>query len=225
MSVNEKMTAIADAIRDKTGGTEALTLDDMAAEIPKVFEEGKQAEYDAFWDALQDYGNKEGRNYHYKFCYNLCDDRTFNPKYPIICSEANTSASNMFYYNTLITDTKVPIIVLGTNIAGFAYRAYRLVTIRELNLNKNTKFNANSFQNCTALENFNVTGTIGQNGFNVQWSTKLNKASIESIINALSAKESGLTVTLSQTAVNNAFTAEEWEALEATKTNWTIFLV
>lgn len=33
MSVNEKMTAIADAIREKTGGTEALTLDGMAESI------------------------------------------------------------------------------------------------------------------------------------------------------------------------------------------------
>lgn len=33
MSVNEKMTAIADAIRGKTGGTAALTLDQMATAI------------------------------------------------------------------------------------------------------------------------------------------------------------------------------------------------
>lgn len=33
MSVNEKMTAIADTIRAKTGGTEALTLDGMAEAI------------------------------------------------------------------------------------------------------------------------------------------------------------------------------------------------
>lgn len=36
MSVNEKMTAIADAIRGKTGKTEALTLDQMAAEIAGI---------------------------------------------------------------------------------------------------------------------------------------------------------------------------------------------
>lgn len=35
--VYEKMTAIADAIRLKTGGTEALTLEDMAAAIPEVY--------------------------------------------------------------------------------------------------------------------------------------------------------------------------------------------
>lgn len=36
MSVKEKMTAIADAIRAKSGGTEALTLDEMAAEISEI---------------------------------------------------------------------------------------------------------------------------------------------------------------------------------------------
>lgn len=36
MSVNSKMTAIADAIRAKTGGTGLLTLDDMAIEIASI---------------------------------------------------------------------------------------------------------------------------------------------------------------------------------------------
>ena len=36
MSVNSKMTAIADAIRGKTGGTDPLTLDQMATEIAGI---------------------------------------------------------------------------------------------------------------------------------------------------------------------------------------------
>lgn len=36
MSVNEKMTAIADAIRDKTGDTAAMTLDAMATAIAGI---------------------------------------------------------------------------------------------------------------------------------------------------------------------------------------------
>lgn len=36
MSVNEKMKAIADAIRGKTGGTDSLTLDQMAAAIAGI---------------------------------------------------------------------------------------------------------------------------------------------------------------------------------------------
>lgn len=37
---NEKMTAIADEIRNKTEGTEKLTLDDIKESIPQVYEKG-----------------------------------------------------------------------------------------------------------------------------------------------------------------------------------------
>lgn len=37
MSVNEKMTVIADAIRDKTGDTDLLNLDQIAEKIPEVY--------------------------------------------------------------------------------------------------------------------------------------------------------------------------------------------
>ena len=80
----------------------------------------------------------------------------------------------------------------------------------------------------------NVEGVIGQNGFDVHWSTNLKTASIVSIVEALSDSTSGLSVTLSQTAVNNMvfpFTSERtgitygsWSELEGTKTNWTISL-
>lgn len=41
MSVNSKMTAIADAIREKTGGTDLLSLDEMAAGVDETYEAGK----------------------------------------------------------------------------------------------------------------------------------------------------------------------------------------
>jgi hypothetical protein len=130
----------------------------------------------------------------------------------------------LFYSNTNITDTKVPIIVKGSTAQSIFANASNLVTIRELNVTANTAFST-TFANCASLRSLTMSGTIGKNGFDVQHSYVLNKASIESIIKALSATTSGLTVTLSETAVNNAFTAEEWDALEATKTNWTISLV
>lgn len=43
MSVNEKMTAIASAIRSKTGKTEVLTLDGMASGIGEVYNKGVEA--------------------------------------------------------------------------------------------------------------------------------------------------------------------------------------
>lgn len=82
-----------------------------------------------------------------------------------------------------------------------------------------------AFNQCKKLEEVRFYGTIGSNGIDFQHSTKLSRASIESVINALSSTTSGLSVTFSKTAVNSAFTTAEWNALAATKSNWTISLV
>lgn len=73
-----------------------------------------------------------------------------------------------------------------------------------------------TFTGSKYLENIIIeSGTIGQNEFNVKDCTKLSKASITSIVNALSPSTSGLTVTLSKTAVNNAF-AETYKTYNVT---------
>lgn len=53
----------------------------------------------------------------------------------------------------------------------------------------------------------------------------LTKASIESVVAALSPTVTGQTVTFKKTAKEAAFAQEEWEALIATKSNWTFSLV
>lgn len=111
----------------------------------------------------------------------------------------------------------------------------KLVTVDELKVAENIKYSA-LFNGATALENLTITGTIGQNGFSVAQSTKLSKISITSIINALSQTTSGLTVTLSKTAVNNAFginiddpttwaEGTEYYELRHSRDNWTITYV
>lgn len=118
-----------------------------------------------------------------------------------------------------------------------------LETVDELIVDENVKYSS-LFNNTTALENLTITGTIGQNGFSVAQSTKLSRASIISIINALARNEdeegnvtpTGLTVTLSKTAVNNAFGIDvddvstwgegtEYYTLRHSKDNWTISYV
>ena len=89
----------------------------------------------------------------------------------------------------------------------------------------------NMFYIATELREVRFEGVIGQNGFDVHWSTKLSEASIRSIINALSTTTTGLTVTLSETAVHSIWPPPsmamwaQWEALIATRPNWTISLV
>ena len=73
------------------------------------------------------------------------------------------------------------------------------------------------------IEEVAFEGIIGQD-IDFQ-SCPLNKASILSIVEHLSTTASGKTLTLKQTAVNNAFTTQEWNTLIAPKSNWTISLV
>ena len=84
-----------------------------------------------------------------------------------------------------------------------------------------------AFKNCYYLKNITFEGAIGQN-IDFADSTQLSKESIENIIEHLSATASGKTLTLSSTAVTNAFgstTASEWTSLVNSRSNWTISLV
>lgn len=66
MSVNEKMTAIADAIRTKTNGTEKLTLDDMPIEIDRAcwsyYSDGEEIGYEYGYEEGKTEGVEEGYN-------------------------------------------------------------------------------------------------------------------------------------------------------------------
>lgn len=53
---------IAHAIRAKTGKDELLSIENMATEQDAVFDAGKKAGTDAFWDVVQDSGNRTSYN-------------------------------------------------------------------------------------------------------------------------------------------------------------------
>ena len=99
--------------------------------------------------------------------------------------------------------------------------------IKEENITNENVTYTQWFGWCIALETIAFDGTIGKS-IDFQYSTKLTKASILNIFSVLSSTVAGQTLTLSKTAVTNAFgstTATEWTNLVATKTNWTISLV
>jgi hypothetical protein len=111
-----------------------------------------------------------------------------------------------------------------TNIGYFAFGASKLKSIYgALDLSKCTTATA-WLNGASALEDIEFVPNTIKMSIDFYWCTKLTKASITSIINGLSADTSELTVTLSKTAVNTAFTDEEWATLIATKPNWTISL-
>lgn len=185
-------------------------------------------DYDAFWDAFQN--NGQAQDYSGAFRRNRFDDTTYDPKHPIVCGGSNEAARYMFDNNTKITDTKVPIDVTAlTNTAVLtqtfccfnAGAASALQTIRELRVLATTDY-PNTFMNCASLKNITIVGTIGKSISLAQ--SPLTKESIMSVFNALSTEVTGQTATFKKTAVDAAFSADEWEALKATKTNWTYAL-
>lgn len=200
------------------------------ADYDEVYQAGKKSEYDRFWDEYQQNGQR--LDYNYAFYGNGWDDSSYTPKYPI---KASYTACRSLFAWSIITDTCVLIdLTIAKEMQSTFYQCQYLKTIREIIITEDTTINLAVFYNCNVLENLTFTGVIGAT-FSLQWSTKLTKASITSIVNALSTTTSGLSVTLSKTAVNKAFktsvgandgsTSTEWTTLIATKSNWTISLV
>ena len=251
VDLTNKMLTLANAIRNKTGKSEPLSIDEMATEQDAVFEAGKDAGTDAFWDAVQKGGNRTS----YTTAFSHWGAEYIRPKYKVVATNV-TDATQTFSNCEKLKKVESACFDLsqkptGTNNnSGYYYTFYRcsaleeiediglvpqygyyttfgncpsLHTIAKIGADENTRFST-TFDYCHELQNLTIDGVIGQNGFNVRWSTKLTKASITSIINALSSTTSGLTVTISKTAKETAFTDAEWTALVATKPNWTISL-
>ena len=223
---------------------------------------GMRTEYDSFWDIYQQNGERE--IYQNAFSYGW-NDSNFKPKYNIVPKGDNGCGSMFFKTNivdlaecmkkaNVVFDTSqatrlssvfdrmdvtltVPTVnAINTTIMNMTYyNSSRLKKIVIKNIQPSCTFDR-VFNYVSALETLELINCIiGQNGFNVQWSTKLSHDSLTSIVNALSTTTSGLTVTLSKTAVNTAFetsvgagdgsTSSEWLNLIATRNNWTISLV
>jgi len=219
---------------------------------------GGDSYYDTFWDDYQQNGARN--NYDYAFAGNGWTTKNLKPKYNM----SFISAGRMFASSTIV-DLKSHFESLGITIdfsrattAQYLYdwaytqvspdidvsnmsrlsnilrNAAQLITVKIKGIKETAIFDS-TFINCNSLVNLALEGTIGQTGFSVQWSKNLSKASIENIINVLSATTTGLTATLSLDAVNKAFetsegvndgsTSDEWKTLIATKNNWTISLV
>lgn len=202
---------------------------DTTAAYEQGVADGKQAEYEAFWNNLQQNGNRTDYACTFGAGWN---DSIFKPIY-----DMHVSSGYMMFRSAGITDLKnIPVKLDFSNVTNaqymfqwaktkyigevnltsipgdsstaqmFAYSAF--ITIEKLVFKDDgtQAINSNMFTYASALENLTIEGIVGKN-FNLQWSTKLSKASIESIIFALDLTEGrpATTVTLSLVAVNKAF--------------------
>lgn len=229
------------------------------------FSAGKQAEYDAFWDAKQPLKDTPASlTGEYGGSWSV---ETFKPKYDMV----PTYSQYMFYCNDLNIDLVEHLNNIGRKLdfsqcknmgATFMGAAFthigsvcgngvgtggvfqsckNLVTIDEFGNCEGgdiTPGTDTTFSGCTALENITIKGYFTGDVY-FHWSKNLSKASIISIINALSDNVSGKKLQLSETAIKSAFNAEpmdwdgdgkkegwigaqEWLDLISSKSNWTI---
>jgi hypothetical protein len=146
-----------------------------------------------------------------------------------------TASNNLFAWATALKS--IYDLKLGAP-SSYVYtftQNHSLTTIEMPIKVKETTTFTSPFTHCYALESVTFEGTIGQGNLNFSYSKKLNKASIINIIEHLSTTTSGLAVTISKTAVDNAFetsagaadgsTSQEWDYLVGTRQNWTINLL
>ena len=240
-------------------------ISEYADVVSELYEDGVKSEYDRFWDAYQDYGKRIRYQYAFagfgwtketfKPKYDIkptsvknlfghgglanCDLTEILNTLEIVFDTSNVTAVDGFASLCEYSGPKrVPAIstVSCPRIKEMFYYADYLTTVDKLILKEDgSQIYTNAFIGCVNLTNIVIDGTIGGNDFSVKDSPLLSKASITSIVNALSTTTTDLTVTLSLTAVNNAFetstgladglTSQEWLDLVATKSNWTISLV
>ncbi len=219
----------------------------------EVFGAGKQAEYDRFWDSNQKNGNRG--TYSGGFAGSGWNEETLNPKYVIkptgqhgqflfyFCNYgaknldfrtikdkvdlSSTTSANSMFSNAWVDYIEVDFSNITQMVSCFdeghspGHKTHISIKVSE----KTTSGLSSAFQYCNALTDLIFEeGSVIAVSINLQYSP-LNKESITSVVNALSATSSGQTATFKKTAKEAAFTADEWAELIADKTNWTFSLV
>lgn len=224
---------------------------------------GMQTEYDRFWDAAQNNGTRT--MYMGFFAGSSWDENSLKPKYIVkptgnggyqlfmYCNYGGKSKidyrnikekidlSELVNTSGLFQDAVMDYIdvdltkcVQLSNGFSEGWGAGKKTTISLYITEKCTTFGG-CFNSCTALTNLTFKeGSVIAATLNIQYSP-LTKASITSVVNALSSTATGQTLTLKLSAVNTAFetssgaadgsTSAEFAALVATKTNWTITMI
>lgn len=230
----------------------AEKLTTIAENEQRVFEAGEQAENVRFWNILQKrvvwvsgVGNVEEITTDYSQRFkNWYTATEIKPLYPI---EIDRVTSNMF--ESCVNLESLPPMTFLQPVSTYAMfngcnkikeaicdfrltgncgamfnQCQNLTKIDKLIIEGAVTWSVLSFAGCSKLVELNIEGTI-DTAFTVSACTSLNRASIENIVNILSPNTDKLACTFSKTAVNNAFTDDEWQALTDTKTNWNIGII
>lgn len=187
---------------------------DTTAAYEQGVADGKQAEYDDFWDAVQVNGTRKA--YAFVFAGAGWTEKNFKPKYDMRVA----NGQYMFRYSQINADlveilekqgvvldfsgvtntdrifadakfTRIGVVDFSnvTTINTTFANTSTLVTVDKIILKDDgSNTFSTAFTNLNALENITFEGVIGKNGISFQWSNKLTHDSLVSIINALQDK-------------------------------------
>lgn len=200
---------------------------------------GRLRAWDEFWDAFQDNGNRTV--YSMAFAASYWNDNTLRPKYKL-----NVNSGFQMFYGCGATALPVEIDTSNCNNFGYMFCSSKFVSLPVIDMRNAPSTSrstsvfygstnlvgiekvylhggdvGDSFQRLPELVEIRLEGELVSN-VDLSYSSNLSRESIESFVAALSDTITDKTLTFSQTAVNAVFTTDEWEALVATKPNWTI---
>lgn len=209
--------------------------------------------YDTFWDNYQQNGERANYAYafygvgwndrtfkpKYKFIAKTRDSFSDMFRGNLGITEINSvdhfeTPTNKAYANYMFYGTNIKKVIFdlnGFSTCGHMFRASEVEWVELYNLSGDI-FDR-TFENCSKLHHLYLEGTPANKTFTLA-SSPLDKDSIINVVNFLSDTTNGQAVTFNLSAVNSAFetangladgsTSEEWLALIATKSNWTISL-
>lgn len=222
----------------------AEKLTQIAENEQKVYEAGKQAEYDRFWDEYQQNGGRT--DYRGAFCGAGWTEETLLPKYSVKPVRAAYMFDSCKYegdLDNLFKNRGLELDFSGCNDMASLFFQTRIVKVGTIDCSKVSATNniasvfnseflrvvrnfippkvamaASCFQ--LNLETFNVGGTITKS-INLSRCSKLKDASVQSIIDNLAdlTGQTAQTVNFHSTVVDK-LTVEQYDAITAK--NWTI---
>lgn len=128
----------------------AEKLTTVAENQQRVYDAGKQAEYDRFWDAYQQNGTRG--SYSYAFGGVAWTDETLKPKYLPLGNTISQSAAfgQAFYYANQITKSPQCFSYYWSSWTGAFHQCTRLVEIGEISGEIGRSFDCPHSQNLSA---------------------------------------------------------------------------
>lgn len=246
MALINKLSAIGEAIREKTGKENLLTLDEMPQAIKDIESGGGDNYYDTFWNGTLQNGERTDFEHWARGKVFTAD--SFYPNHDI----KPVKATSMFQHSGLNIDleqrmlecgkvidfskttsgfdlfqnsafTVLPVIDCSSanSLQNWFYGSYNLHTIRLIRVHSGITTYYNAFSVCTVLKEVRFEGEIVAS-INFGDCSQLSMDSVDSIISCLGKYEDGKSRTLKlHKNVKNNLTPEQIATITNDK-NWTL---